>query len=60
MADFSLKACIEECEWEVKHLNANPFEELGKSIMRAENDIFFNKRMIEAWKLYITENELKW
>ena len=59
-ADFGLKACLDECKWEVEKLGVNPFEELGKSIIRAENDIFFNKRMVEAWKLYISENGLKW
>ena len=60
MADFSLKACIESVEFDVEFLHKNPFEELGRAIVRAEQDVFFNKTMIEAWKKYIRDNNLKW
>ena len=58
--DFSLKACKESVQFEVEELGANPFEELGRAIIRAEHDIFFNKTMITAWKEYIEENGMKW
>ena len=60
MADFSLKACLESVEFEVEVLKRNVFEELGRAIVRAEQDIFFNKKMIEAYKIYINEHELRW
>ena len=60
MADFSLKACLESVEFEVEVLKRNVFEELGRAIVRAEQDIFFNKTMIEAYKIYIKEHELRW
>lgn len=60
MADFSLKACLESVEFEVEFLNVNPFEALGRAIIRAEQDVFFNKTMIEAYKTYIREHDLKW
>lgn len=59
-ADFSLDACMEAVKTDVEILHMNPFEELGRAIIRAEQDIFFNKTMIEAWKKYIAENGLTW
>ena len=58
--DFSLEACLDSVNFYVDVLNRNPFEELGRSIMRAEEDCFFNRTMIEAWKVYIRENNLSW
>lgn len=60
MADFSLKACMDSVKFSVETLHENPFEELGRAIIRAEQDVFFNKTMIEAWKKYIEDNNLKW
>ena len=58
--DYSLKACLEEVEWEVEKMHRNVFEELGRAIVRAEQDVFFNKTMIEAYKEYIKAHDLKW
>jgi hypothetical protein len=58
--DFGIKACMESVAFDVETLHMNPFEELGRAIIRAEQDVFFNKTMIEAWKQYIKENGLKW
>lgn len=60
MADFSLNACMESVIFDVEFLHQNPFEELGRAIVRAEQDPCFNKTMIDAWKQYIKENGLKW
>lgn len=60
MADFSLKACMESVQFSVEVFHENPFEELGRAIVRAEQDVFYNKTMIEAWKKYIKDNNLKW
>ncbi len=60
MADFSLRACLESVEFEVECLHGNPFEMLGRYMIRAEQDVFFNKTMIEAVKVYIKENNLRW
>ena len=51
---------MESVEFEVEFLKRNPFEELGRAIIRAEQDIFFNKTMIEAYKQYIKDHNLKW
>ena len=59
-ADFSLNACLESVEFEVEFLKVNPFEALGRAIVRAEQDPFFNKKMIEAYKTYIKDHDLKW
>lgn len=51
---------MESVEFDVEFLHKDPFEELGRAIVRAEQDIFFNKTMIEAWKQYIREHNLNW
>lgn len=58
--DFSLDACMDSVKFYVEELGSNPFEELGRAIMRAESDICFNKTMIDAWKKYINEHGYKW
>ena len=59
--DFSFKACYESVEFLMENVKGtNPFEELGRAIIRAEQDVFFNKTMIEAWKAYIHNHNLKW
>lgn len=58
--DFSLTACLESVEFSVEILHENPFEQLGRAIIRADQDMFFNKTMIEAWKQYIKDHNLKW
>lgn len=59
-ADFSLEACYESVKMFVEVFHENPFEELGRAIIRAEQDPFFNKTMIEAYKLYIKNHDMKW
>lgn len=54
--DFSIDACMESVEFSVEVLNENPFEQLGRAVIRAEQDPFFNKTMVDAWKKYIKEN----
>lgn len=58
--DFSLAACLESVEFSVEILHENPFEQLGRAVIRADQDMFFNKTMIEAWKQYIKDHNLKW
>ena len=50
MSDFSLNACYESVVFEVETLKVNVFEELGRAIIRAEQDVFYNKTMIVAYK----------
>lgn len=58
--DFSLDACMKSVEFDIKWAKANPFEALGRAIVRGDQDILFNKTMIEAWKKYIKDAGLKW
>ena len=60
MADFSFIACYESVEFEVETLKVNVFEALGRAIIRGEQDAFYNKTMIEAYKKYITDHNIKW
>ena len=60
MADFSLDACYESVVFEVEILKVNVFEELGRAIIRAGQDVFYNKKMIEAYKKYISDHNMKW
>lgn len=58
--DFSLSACYESVVWEVEFLHADPVRELGRAIIRADQDIFFNKTMIDAWRKYIEDHNIRW
>ena len=60
MADFSLNACYESVVFEVETLKVNVFEALGRAIIRAEQDVFYNKRMIDAYKKYISDHYMEW
>ena len=60
MEDFTLNACYESVIFEVEVLKANVFDALGRAIIRSEQDVFYNKTMIEAYKKYITEHNIKW
>ncbi len=60
MGDYSLNACLESVTFEVEQLHANPFEMLGRYIIRAKQDMFFNKTMIEAVEKYIDEHHISW
>lgn len=57
---FGMKACYESVVFDVEKLGENPFEMLGRYIVRAEQDVFFNKRMIDAVKKYIKDNNIQW
>ena len=57
---FGMEACMESVEFSVEYLHQNPFEELGRCMIRAEQDVLFNTRMIVAWKRYIKEHGIKW
>ena len=59
MYDFSLNACYESVIFEVEELKVNVFEALGRAIIRAEQDVCYNKTMIEAYKKYILEHNVK-
>lgn len=58
--DYSLEACYEAVKYEVEVLGTNVFEALGRAIVRSEQDVFFNSKMIEAYKKYIKEHNLGW
>lgn len=58
--DFSLKACYNSVAFEVEELHQNVFEEYGRALIRAKQDPFFNKTMIQAYEKYINEHNLKW
>ena len=60
MEDFSLNACYESVIFEVEVLKVNVFEALGRAIIRAKQDIFYNKTMIEAYEKYIIDHNIRW
>ena len=60
MADFSLSACYNSVVFEVETLKVNVFEAFGRAIIRAKQDVFYNKTMIEAYKKYISDHNIKW
>ena len=58
--DFSLEACYQSVMFAVNTLKKNPFELLGRYIIGAEQDPYFNETMIEAIKRYLLINDVKW
>ena len=52
--DFSLEACYEAVVIEVEEFGFNVFELLGRAIIRAQQDVFYNETMIEAYKKYLS------
>ena len=57
---FGLEACMNSVKFDIDFLHENPFELLGRWIVRSEQDVFFNKTMITALKQYIADHDLKW
>lgn len=57
---FGMNACYDAVVSDVEKFNKNVFEMLGRYIIRAEQDVFFNKTMIDAVKKYINDNNIKW
>lgn len=57
---FGIDACMESVEFDVEFLHKDPLQELGRAIIRAEQDIMFNRTMVEAWKRYIREHGIRW
>lgn len=60
MADFSFNACYESATFDIETLHQDPFELLGRAIIRAKQDVFFNKTMIEAYEKYIELHNIRW
>jgi len=58
--DFSLKACMESVEFEIETLHHNIFEAYGRALVRAKQDVFYNKTMIKAYEKYMEEHQIKW
>lgn len=58
--DFSLEACYESVVFEIEFCHANIFESYGRALVRAQQDILFNKTMIKAYEKYINEHDIKW
>lgn len=58
--DFSLEACYESVVFDIEELHHNVFEAYGRALVRAKQDILFNKTMIQAYEKYITDHNLKW
>lgn len=57
---FGMEACMESVTFHIEVLHKNPFELMGRWIVRSEQDPFFNKTMITALMQYITDHDLKW
>lgn len=55
---FGLRACMDSVVSSVEMFGKNPLQMLKEYEQRAQEDVFFNKTMIEAVKQYIAENGL--
>lgn len=58
--EFGLEACYEAVEFDVKYFKINVFEELGRALIRKEQDPYFNPTMIKAYLQYINDHKIKW
>ena len=58
--DFSLEACMESVKFEIEELHVNIFEAYGRALVRAKQDIFYNKTMVKAYEQYIEDHQIKW
>lgn len=58
--DFGLEACYDNVTFYIECLHQNPFELLGKYIIRSKQEMLFNKTMIEAVYKYIEDHDIKW
>lgn len=59
-SQFGIKACMESVEFDVEFLHKDPIRMLGEYTLRAKQDVFFNKTMIEALNQYIESHNIKW
>lgn len=57
---YGLEACLDSVTFSVEELHENVYEMLGRYVIRAEVDRFFNPMMIEACKKYIKDHNLGW
>ena len=57
---FGMEACMESVEFSVEFLHENPFEMLGRYMVRKEQDVLFNSTMIEAVQKYIKDHNIRW
>lgn len=55
---FGMEACMDSVAFHVETLEEDPFDLLADFEQRAEEDVYFNKTMIDAVKQYIEEKGL--
>ena len=59
-ADYSLDACTESVEFQIETLHEDPIRLLGEYTLRARQDPFFNRRMVDALIEYIDAHGINW
>lgn len=59
MKRITMKDCLVDVMFSVEVLGDNPFELLGRFVIRADLDPGFNRAMIDACKQYIIINNIK-
>ena len=59
-ADFSFEACYRSVTFDIEFLHEDPIAKLGEFTLRAKQDIFFNKTMIDALLKYIEDHNVRW
>ncbi len=57
---FSFEACYKSVVFDIEFLHEDPLRLLGEYTLRAKQDVFFNKTMIEALLAYIENHNIKW
>lgn len=57
---YCIEACLDEIKYLVECKGYNPFVLMGRFIVRAQQDLFFNKNMILAMHEYFKLREIRW
>lgn len=53
-------ACYEAVVFEIETLHCDIFRAYGRAILRAKQDCFFNKRMLDAYEKYMRDHLIRW
>ena len=59
-ATYGLNACYDSIKSSVEKFGEDPIRLLGEYVLRAEQDVFFNKKMITAMMEYLKDNNIEW
>lgn len=57
---LGMEECLEEIEWRVNKLHADPVRLLGRLMMRSMQDEHFNLNMLKAMEEFLKKRKFRW